>query len=34
VARRILERLQRLSAPYGTTIAIEGGVGVIRLPAQ
>ena len=34
VARRILERLQRLSAPYGTTIAIEGGVGVIRVPVQ
>jgi poly-gamma-glutamate synthesis protein (capsule biosynthesis protein) len=34
VAKRILERMQRLSAPYGTTIAIEGGVGVIRLPAQ
>jgi poly-gamma-glutamate synthesis protein (capsule biosynthesis protein) len=31
VAQRILERLQRLSAPYGTTITIEKGVGVIRL---
>jgi poly-gamma-glutamate synthesis protein (capsule biosynthesis protein) len=31
VARRILERLQRISKPYGTTIAIEGDVGVIRL---
>ena len=30
VARRILERLQRLSAPLGTTITIEGQVGVIR----
>ena len=30
-ARRILERLQRLSAPLGTTIAIDRGVGVIRL---
>ncbi len=29
-ARPILERLQRLSAPYHTTIAIEGAVGVIR----
>jgi poly-gamma-glutamate synthesis protein (capsule biosynthesis protein) len=29
-ARRILTRLQALSAPLGTTIAIEGGVGVIR----
>lgn len=28
--RRILARLQTLSAAYGTTIAIEGGVGVIR----
>ncbi len=28
--RRILERLRDLSAPLGTTIAIEGGVGVIR----
>jgi poly-gamma-glutamate synthesis protein (capsule biosynthesis protein) len=30
VARTILERLQRLSRPFGTTIAIENGVGVIR----
>ena len=30
VARAILERLQRLSSPYGTTIAIEQNVGVIR----
>jgi poly-gamma-glutamate synthesis protein (capsule biosynthesis protein) len=28
--RRILERLQRLSAPFGTTITIEHGTGVIR----
>lgn len=28
--QRILERLQRLSAAYGTRIAIENGVGVIR----
>ncbi|WP_420146293.1 CapA family protein [Sphingobium sp.] len=28
---RILERLQRLSQPYGTQIAIERGVGVIRI---
>jgi len=34
VARSILERLQRISKPYGTTIAIEGGVGVIRIPAS
>jgi poly-gamma-glutamate synthesis protein (capsule biosynthesis protein) len=31
VAQRILERMQRLSAPFGTTITIEKGVGVIRL---
>ncbi len=30
VGRRILERLQELSAPLGTTIMIEGNVGVIR----
>ncbi len=30
VGRRILARLQTLSAPYGTTIAIENGIGVIR----
>jgi poly-gamma-glutamate capsule biosynthesis protein CapA/YwtB (metallophosphatase superfamily) len=29
-ARRILARLQKLSAPLGTTIVIEGGIGVIR----
>jgi hypothetical protein len=34
VARTILERLQRLSQPFGTKIAIENGVGIIRLPAQ
>ena len=28
--RRILERLRELSAPLGTTIVIEDGVGVIR----
>jgi poly-gamma-glutamate synthesis protein (capsule biosynthesis protein) len=32
VARKILEQLQRLSKPYGTTIAIEQNVGVIRVP--
>jgi poly-gamma-glutamate synthesis protein (capsule biosynthesis protein) len=31
VAKTILEQLQRLSKPYGTTIAIEDGVGIIRL---
>ena len=34
VGRRILERMQRLSAPLGTTIAIENGVGVIRVAAK
>ncbi len=29
-ARTILERLRRISAPFGTEIAIEGDVGVIR----
>ncbi|MBX5242654.1 CapA family protein [Rhizobium sp. NLR22b] len=29
-ARLILERLQRLSEPFGTKIAIENGVGVVR----
>ncbi len=31
MGRDILERLQRISKPYGTQIAIEGGVGVIRI---
>jgi poly-gamma-glutamate synthesis protein (capsule biosynthesis protein) len=30
-AQRILSRLQKLSAPLGTKIAIEGNVGVIRV---
>lgn len=30
--RRILETMQRLSAPFGTKIAIEKGVGIIRVP--
>jgi poly-gamma-glutamate capsule biosynthesis protein CapA/YwtB (metallophosphatase superfamily) len=30
-ALRILQRAQALSAPFGTTIAIEDGVGVIRI---
>jgi poly-gamma-glutamate synthesis protein (capsule biosynthesis protein) len=34
VARVILERLQRLSKPFGTAIAIEQGTGVIRPPAS
>ena len=34
VGRRILERLQTLSEPLGTRIAIENGVGVIRVAAN
>jgi poly-gamma-glutamate capsule biosynthesis protein CapA/YwtB (metallophosphatase superfamily) len=30
VAQEILEKMQRLSKPFGTSIAIENGVGVIR----
>jgi poly-gamma-glutamate synthesis protein (capsule biosynthesis protein) len=30
VSKEILEKVQRLSKPFGTTIAIENGVGVIR----
>jgi hypothetical protein len=33
MARKVLEKLQKLSAPYGTKIVIENGVGVIRVPA-
>jgi hypothetical protein len=33
IAQRILDRLQKLSEPLGTKIAIEGNVGVIRLSA-
>ena len=31
IARRILEKVQAISKPFGTTIAIENGVGVIRV---
>lgn len=31
VAQRILQRLQALSRPFGTTIAIENNVGIIRV---
>ncbi len=34
IGRRILERMQRLSQPFGTTITIEKGVGIIRIPAD
>lgn len=32
MAKRVLEKLQKLSKPFGTEIAIENGVGVIRIP--
>jgi hypothetical protein len=31
IAQRILQRLQKLSQPLGTTIAIEGNIGVVRV---
>ena len=31
LAQKILERMQRLSQDFGTTIDIEGNVGVIRV---
>ncbi len=31
VAARILERVQRLSHRFGTTVAIDGEVGVVRV---
>ena len=34
MAQRVLEKLQRLSKPFGTTITIEGGVGVIRISSE
>jgi poly-gamma-glutamate synthesis protein (capsule biosynthesis protein) len=34
IAQRILQRLQKLSEPFGTKLAIEGNVGVIRIAAQ
>jgi poly-gamma-glutamate synthesis protein (capsule biosynthesis protein) len=33
VGKKILERLQALSAPFGTTIVIEKNVGIIRVAA-
>ena len=30
VAKKILEELRRISAPFGTNVQIEGEVGVIR----
>ena len=34
LARVILERMQRLSQPFGTRITVDGGVGIIRPPAE
>jgi hypothetical protein len=34
MAARVLEKVQGLSQPFGTKIAIENGVGVIRVPHQ
>ena len=34
MAQRVLEKLQRLSKPFGTTISIENGVGVIRVSSD
>jgi poly-gamma-glutamate synthesis protein (capsule biosynthesis protein) len=34
MARRVLEKVQTLSKPFGTKIAIENGVGVIRVVAK
>jgi len=34
IAQRILQRLQKLSEPFGTKIAIDGNVGVIHVAAQ
>ena len=33
MAKKVLEKLQKISAPYGTKIVIENGVGVIRVPS-
>ena len=32
VAQRVLERMQRLCKRYGVALAIEGQMGVVRLP--
>ena len=34
MARRVLEKVQALSKPFGTRIAIENGIGVIRVEAK
>lgn len=33
MSQRVLEKVQRLSKPFGTNVTIENGVGVIRLPS-
>ncbi|HZM35267.1 MAG TPA: CapA family protein [Burkholderiales bacterium] len=34
LARTVLQDLRRLSAPFGTSVAIEGDVGIVRLARQ
>jgi hypothetical protein len=34
MAKRVLEKVQRLAQPFGTKIVIENAVGVIRVPHQ
>ena len=34
VARKILTDLQTWSAPFGTKIAIENNIGILRIPAE
>ncbi len=34
MARRVLERLQTLSKPFGTTVSIQNGIGVIRVASK
>jgi hypothetical protein len=34
MAERVLEKIQRLSKPFGTKIVIENGVGVIRISGE
>ena len=34
MARRVLEKLQTLSKPFGTSITIENGMGVIRVEGK
>jgi hypothetical protein len=34
VTQKTLEKVQRLSKAFGTNMAIENGVGVIRIPVE